>query len=151
MNKKAQSGITIGQLFVAIFFFAIILISGFTFYLGSIVDNGATIPDGINQTQFETTFLAYEQNLTQRADEINSEKNSVPLIGGAIDFFAGGINSIKIGWSSLDFVKSYLQFAQSNTVLGKYLPQTFWSMMGAIFTILIILIVLGALWRYRLA
>lgn len=150
MNKKAQSGITIGQLFAAIFFFSFILISGFTFYMGSLVDNGGSIPDGINQTEFQQTFASYETNLTQRADEINSEKNSVPLIGGAIDFFAGGINSIKIAWSSLDFVKSYLQFAQSNTVLGQYLPQTFWGMMGAILTILLVLIVLGALWRYRL-
>lgn len=149
MNKKAQ-GTTIGGILVAVFLFSVLVISGFTFYLGSLVDNDVALPDGVNDTNIYASFDRFETNLSNTADDIDSKKNQVPFIGGAIDFFATGVDSMKTAGASIGFVKEYINFARQNTILGTFLPDTFWSMIIAIFTIILVFVGLGALWRYRL-
>lgn len=149
MNKKAQNT-TIGGILVGVFLFSILIISGFTFYLGSLVDNNVALPDGVNETNIYNSFQKFEDNLSSTADDIDSKKNQVPFIGGAIDFFATGVDSMKTAGASIGFVKEYINFARTNTVLGTFLPDTFWGMLTAILTIILVFVGLGALWRYQL-
>lgn len=149
MNRKGQT--TIGGLFVAIFLFTLIIIGGFTFYFGSLVDNGSAIPDGVNETQLYASFDKFEDNISTTATSIDSNKSSAPIVGGTIDFFSGGLDSIKAGFTSLQMTKDYIAFTQKHTVLGTFLPDTFWGLISAILTIVIVFIVLGALWRYNLS
>lgn len=149
MNKKAQ-GTTIGGILVAVFLFSVLVISGFTFYLGSLVDNDVALPAGINNTNIQKSFNSFESGLNETAEEIDSQKNQVPFIGGAIDFFATGVDSMKTAGASLGFMKEYVSFARTNTKLGEFLPKTFWDMLVAILTIILVFVGLGALWRYNL-
>ena len=155
MNRKGQ--VSIGQALLGVFLFAILIIGGMNAYLGNLYENDVSVPSTIDEAKFEAMFGKYDgtgkSNITTALANTSSSihtKSKVPFFGTAIDFFAIGSESISKGYDSIGFVSSYVIFAQDNTVLGTFLPSSFWGLLLSIFTIILVLVVVGALWRYNL-
>ena len=150
MNKKAQQQYSVGTIFIGISIFALLLIGGFNFYLGFLVDNNAATPAGIDEASIQASFNRFNSTLASTADDIDANKTKIPVVSGLFDFFASGIDSIKTAWNSIGFMRDYVNFARTNTELDKFLPESWWSIITSLFVIILVLIGIGALWRYQL-
>ena len=148
MNKKGQ--INIGQVLVTSVIFVILVIGGFNFYLGSLYANEVSIPAGINQADLNATFSKFDTSIANTANSTYENRNRIPILSGIRDFFSAGVDSIKAAYDSIGFMNDYVAFVKKDTVLGAFLPQSFWGLLVSIFTIILTLIGLSALWRWNL-
>ena len=146
-----SKNMTVGQVFIMITLFGLLLIGGFNFYLGYIVDNDGVIPDGIDESAIKGNFSRFNSELQNTSETIDESKEDVPVIGGLLDFFASGIDSIKTAWNSIGFMRDYVDFTRENSPLGTFLPNTWWTMVIALLVILLALVGIGAFWRFNLA
>ena len=148
MTKKAQ--INIGQVLVGCFLFIVLIMGGFNFYFGSLYENSVSPPSGVDEANFTASFSGFNESFGDTANETYKERNKIPIIGGTLDFISAGVDAVKSSWDSVGFMGDYVQFVRKNTVLGKFLPDSFWTMLIAVMTIILTLIGIGALWRWNL-
>jgi len=150
MNKKAQAQYNVGSMFIGLGIFALLLMGGFNFFLGFVVENDGTIPAGINETKLNENFARFDSSFSNTSSTIDETKDDIPVIGGLLDFFASGIDSIKAAWDSIGFMKDYVNFVRSTPPFDKFLPTQFWSIILSMFTIVLVLIGISAFWRYNI-
>ena len=149
MNKKAQQQYNVGTMFIGLGLFALLLIGGFNFYFGFIAANDGTIPDGIDQTDFTNNFARFDSQFENTSTTIDETKDDIPVIGGLLDFFASGIDSIKTAWNSIGFMKDYVNVVRTTKPFDTFLPEQWWNIVISIFTIVLVLIGISAFWRYN--
>ena len=149
-KKKAQQQFNIGSVFIGLSLFALLRIGGFNFYLGYLVDNSATLPDGINKTEIQSSFGRFDNELGDTSNSINTTKGDSTEQAGFFDYFAVGISSVRTAWDSIGFMADYVNFVRDNTKLGQFLPDEWWSIVLSIFTIVLVLVGISAFWRYNI-
>lgn len=148
MNKKGQT--TLGHIIMAIGVFILLLMGAFNFFIGFTAENEVDLSDSVDEDAYRALFENATRNVSNTADTVDQNKSSTPKIIQGFDFFVSGIDSIKAIWGSVDIMNDYMNLAKKDTPLGYILPTSFWTIVGALVTIFIIFVVLGALWRYNL-
>lgn len=144
---KAQ--VTVGQLFIGVVIFVALFAFSFNFFLGHTLANDITLSDSINTTAYQKLIADAQENITTNQQNVEANKTNQPPLGG-FDFFSAGVESIKTLWNTGDMAGQYVVFVQKESGVGKYLPESFFGFVMAIVIVTVILIVLGALWRYGL-
>ena len=148
MAGKAQT--TLGNIFLALGLFTLLLMGAFNLFLGHVVSNDVELSETINTAAYTAQFDRVNANLSQTADIMNDNKTKIPFVSATFDFFATGIDSVKAAWISVDIMTDYMTLIQTNSPLSFIIPKSIWGIVITILSILLILVVLGALWRYQL-
>lgn len=142
MNKRAEW--TVNSVVSTLLIISFLFLAGFMGYLSFLNDNNAVLSGTINLNKMNQTF----NKSVQLSDQIQNSSQSLPSGLSTFDFLALGYDSIKSILQAPALFLTIISFIQENSWFS-WLPAQFWGLIFALITAAIVLIVLGAVWRYK--
>lgn len=141
VTMKGQ--IRAGNVLIAFIILGFIMLGAFTLYANFLVDNDVT-PDKSLETEINSLYASSRSNAVEAQDD--SEEISTQFDSGD-NIFIRGSKALQSVTNTGKLATKGFAIAQNGTGETQ-LPQEFWDTNTLIFTIIVIFVIAGALWKW---